>query len=41
MGDAADHILRDLNNELESRLGEDDSDMLHRVLTRLATETIR
>jgi MarR family transcriptional regulator, organic hydroperoxide resistance regulator len=41
MGDAADHILRDLNNELESRLGEEDSDMLHRVLTRLATETVR
>ncbi|WP_300541889.1 MarR family transcriptional regulator [Maricaulis sp.] len=38
MGDAADHILRDLNTELEARLGEDDSDMLHRVLTRLATE---
>ena len=36
LGDAAS--LRGLNTELESRLGEDDSDMLHRVLTRLATE---
>lgn len=38
MGDAADHVLRDLNTELEARLGEEDSDMLHRVLTRLATD---
>ncbi|WP_291845373.1 MarR family winged helix-turn-helix transcriptional regulator [Maricaulis sp.] len=36
LGDTADPILRDFNTELESRLGEDDSDMLHRVLTRLA-----
>lgn len=38
LGDTADHILRDLNTELEARLGEDDSDMLHRVLTRLAVD---
>tara|TARA_R110002072_G_scaffold35262_2_gene104604 strand:+ start:3024 stop:3455 length:432 start_codon:yes stop_codon:yes gene_type:complete len=38
LGDAADASLRGLNIELESRLGEDDSDVLHRVLTRLATE---
>ena len=38
MGDAADHVLRDFNTELEGRLGEDDSDMLHRVLTRLAVD---
>ncbi|WP_417467137.1 MarR family winged helix-turn-helix transcriptional regulator [Maricaulis sp.] len=38
LGDAADISLRGLNTELEARLGEDDSDMLHRVLTRLATE---
>ncbi|WP_417492592.1 MarR family winged helix-turn-helix transcriptional regulator [Maricaulis sp.] len=39
LGDAADISLRGLNTELEARLGEDDSDMLHRVLTRLATES--
>lgn len=38
LGDAADISLRGLNTELEARLGEEDSDMLHRVLTRLATE---
>ena len=38
MGDAADHVLRDLNLALEARLGTEDSNMLHRVLTRLATE---
>ena len=38
MGDAADHILRDLNTELEARLGEADSDMLHRVLTQIVTK---
>tara|TARA_R110002049_G_scaffold10819_6_gene52504 strand:+ start:6423 stop:6854 length:432 start_codon:yes stop_codon:yes gene_type:complete len=38
LGDAAETSLRGLNTELESRLGEDDSDMLNRVLTRLATE---
>lgn len=38
MGDAADHILRDLNTELEARLGEADSDMLHRVLTQIVTD---
>tara|TARA_R110002126_G_scaffold141523_2_gene286658 strand:+ start:1571 stop:2002 length:432 start_codon:yes stop_codon:yes gene_type:complete len=38
LGDAAEISLRGLNTELESRLGEDDSDTLHRVLTRLATE---
>ena len=38
LGDAADISLRGLNAELEAQLGEDDSDMLHRVLTRLATE---
>ena len=38
LGDAAEASLRGLNTELESRLGEDDSDVLHRVLTRLATE---
>jgi DNA-binding MarR family transcriptional regulator len=38
LGDAADISLRGLNSELEARLGEADSDMLHRVLTRLATE---
>ncbi|SDM22145.1 MarR family winged helix-turn-helix transcriptional regulator [Maricaulis salignorans] len=38
LGDAADISLRGLNTELETRLGEDDSDTLHRVLTRLATE---
>ena len=38
MGDAADHILRGLNTELEARLGEADSDMLHRVLTQIVTD---
>ncbi|WP_417477632.1 MarR family winged helix-turn-helix transcriptional regulator [Maricaulis sp.] len=38
LGDAAEISLRGLNTELETRLGEDDSDTLHRVLTRLATE---
>jgi len=38
MGDAAETVLRDLNNELEHRLGDDDSDMLHRVLTTLAVD---
>lgn len=38
MGDAAEIVLRDLNNELENRLGDDDSDMLHRVLTTLAVD---
>lgn len=36
LADAADIVLRDLNTELEHRLGEADSDMLHRVLTGLA-----
>ncbi len=39
LGDTADHILRDMNTELEARLGEDDSDALYRVLTRLATDS--
>lgn len=39
MGDAAEIVLRDLNTELENRLGDDDSDMLHRVLTTLAVES--
>jgi DNA-binding MarR family transcriptional regulator len=38
MSDAADLVLRDLNNELEHKLGDDDSDMLHRVLTALAVD---
>ncbi len=38
MGEAAEIVLRDLNTELETRLGEDDSDMLHRVLTTLAVD---
>lgn len=38
MGDAADHVLKELNTELETRLGEEDSDMLHRVLTSLAVD---
>ena len=38
MSDSADRVLRDLNNALESRLGEEDSDTLHRVLTRLAVD---
>lgn len=38
MGDAAEIVLRDLNTELENRLGDDDSDMLHRVLTALAVD---
>jgi DNA-binding MarR family transcriptional regulator len=38
LGDTADHILRDLNTELENRLGEEDADMLHRVLTRIAVD---
>jgi|TARA_R110000868_G_scaffold76499_4_gene219923 MarR family transcriptional regulator, organic hydroperoxide resistance regulator len=38
LGDAADISLRGLNTELENRLGEEDSNMLHRVLTQLATE---
>ncbi|MBO6797599.1 MarR family winged helix-turn-helix transcriptional regulator [Maricaulis sp.] len=36
MGDAADHVFKDMNQELETQLGDDDSDMLHRVLTSLA-----
>ncbi|WP_417483266.1 MarR family winged helix-turn-helix transcriptional regulator [Maricaulis sp.] len=39
LGDAADISLRGLNTELEAQLGEADSNMLHRVLTRLATES--
>lgn len=39
VGDAADHALRELNLELESRIGEEDADMMHRVLTRLVTES--
>lgn len=38
LGDAADISLRGLNTELENRLGEADSNMLHRVLTQLATQ---
>ncbi len=38
MSDAADHVLKDLNTELEGRLGEENSDMLHRVLTSLAVD---
>ncbi|MBR9826873.1 MAG: MarR family transcriptional regulator [Alphaproteobacteria bacterium] len=38
MGDAAEIVLRDLNTELETRLGDEDSDMLHRVLTALAVD---
>lgn len=38
MADAADHVLRDLNIELETRLGDSDSDTLHRVLTSLAVD---
>ncbi|WP_300556711.1 MarR family winged helix-turn-helix transcriptional regulator [Maricaulis sp.] len=38
MGDAAEHVFRDMNNELETRLGDEDSDMLHRVLTNLAVD---
>ena len=38
MADAADHVLRDLNTELETRLGDSDSDTLHRVLTSLAVD---
>lgn len=38
MSDSADHVLRDLNNELEHKLGDADSDMLHRVLTSLAVD---
>ena len=36
MSDRADEVLRALNAELEARLGEEDSDTLHRVLTNLA-----
>jgi DNA-binding MarR family transcriptional regulator len=39
MSDSADLVLRDLNNELEHKLGDDDSDMLHRVLTTLAIDS--
>ena len=39
LGDTAEHILRDMNTDLEARLGEEDSDALYRVLTRLATES--
>ena len=39
MADAADHVLRDLNTALEQRLGDEDSDTLHRVLTALAVES--
>ena len=39
MADAADVVLRDLNAELETRLGDEDSDTLHRVLTSLAVDT--
>ena len=38
LADAADHVLRDLNTELETRLGDTDSDTLHRVLTSLAVD---
>lgn len=38
LSDTADHVLKELNTELEDRLGEDDSDTLHRVLTGLVTE---
>ena len=38
MGDAAEHVFRDMNHELETRLGDEDSDMLHRVLTNLAVD---
>lgn len=34
----ADIVLRSLNAELESRLGDDVSDVLHDALTRIATE---
>ena len=37
VGDAADHVLRDLNLELEAWLGTDDADRLHDILTRLVT----
>lgn len=37
VGDAADHVLRDLNLELEAWLGADDADRLHDILTRLVT----
>ena len=36
--DAADQVLRELNTELEARLGDEDSDTLHRVLTGLAVD---
>ena len=38
LAEAADHVLRELNTELESRLGDEDSDTLHRVLTSLAVD---
>lgn len=37
VSDAADHVLRDLNLELEAWLGADDADRLHDILTRLVT----
>ncbi|GLK53002.1 MarR family winged helix-turn-helix transcriptional regulator [Maricaulis virginensis] len=37
VSDAADHVLRDLNLELEAWLGTDDADRLHDILTRLVT----
>lgn len=37
VGDGADHVLRDLNLELEAWLGADDADRLHDILTRLVT----
>ena len=36
MGDAAVHVFKGMNEGLQTLLGEDDSDMLHRVLTSLA-----
>jgi len=37
VSDAADHVLRDLNLELEAWLGTGDADRLHDILTRLVT----
>ena len=36
----ADQVLREINAELSDRLGEDDTDQLHRLLSRLNTDEI-